>query len=100
MSAREAWDFALEAATVIRLPASQVRERFAEILDEVINGNEQLIIQRHGKDVAALISTEDLERFQELEDLADLREMAAIEANGEVPVPWEGLKAELGLKKQ
>jgi prevent-host-death family protein len=50
-----------------RLPASQARERFSELLNEVAHGNKRTLLQRHGKDVAAVISAEDFRRFQELE---------------------------------
>jgi prevent-host-death family protein len=83
---------------MIRLPASQARERFSEILNEVSYGHERLVLQRHGKDVAAVISAEDLKRFEELEDRADLLEMEQVLAKGETPIPWDQAKAELGVK--
>ena len=83
---------------MIRLPASQARERFSEILNEVAFGHERLVLQRHGKDVAAVISAEDLKRFEELEDRADLRDMEEVLAKGQKPVPWKQAKAQLGVK--
>ncbi|MEO8561571.1 MAG: type II toxin-antitoxin system Phd/YefM family antitoxin [bacterium] len=83
---------------MIRLPASQARERFSEILNEVAYGNERMVLQRHGKDVAAVISAEDLKRFEELEDRADLLEMARVLEKGEAPIPWDQAKAELDVK--
>jgi prevent-host-death family protein len=83
---------------MIRLPASQVRERFSEMLNEVSYGHERLMLQRHGKDVAAVISAEDLKRFEELEDRADLLAMEQALAKGETPIPWAQAKAELGVK--
>lgn len=84
--------------TVIRLPASQARERFSEILNEVSYGHERMMLQRHGKDVAAVISADDLKRFEELEDRADLLEMENVLSKGETAIPWEQTRAELGLK--
>lgn len=81
-----------------RLPASQVRERFSEILSEVAYGGDRVILQRHGKDVVAVISAADLERFEELEDRADLLDMERVLKKGAAPVPWKKVKAELGLK--
>ena len=52
---------------MMRLAASQARERFSEILNEVAHGRKRMVLQRHGKDVAAIISAEDLKRFEELE---------------------------------
>lgn len=55
-----------------------------------------MILQRHGKDVAAVISAEDLKRFEELEDRADLLDMEQVLAKGETPLPWDAVKADLG----
>ena len=83
---------------MIRLPASQARERFSEILNEVAHGNQRMVLQRHGKDVAAVISAADLERFEELEDRADLLLMEQVIERGEAPIAWDQAKAELGVK--
>lgn len=83
---------------MIRLPASQARERFSEILNEVSYGHVRMVLQRHGKDVAAVISAEDLKRFEELEDRADLLEMERVLEKAETPIPWDQAKAELGVK--
>ena len=81
-----------------RLPASQARERFSEILSEVEYGHERIVLQRHGKDVAAMISAEDLKRFEELEDRADLLLMDEVLAKGETPIPWDEAKVALDVK--
>lgn len=83
---------------MIRIQASQARERFSEILNEVSYGHERMMLQRHGKDVAAVISADDLKRFEELEDRADLLEMENVLSKGETPIPWEQARADLGLK--
>ena len=83
---------------MIRLPASRARENFSEILNEVAYGNERMVLQRHGKDVAALISAEDLKRFEELEDRADLIDMAQVLDRSEMPIPWDVAKKELGVE--
>lgn len=83
---------------MIRLPASKARQKVSEILNEVSYGHERVMLQRHGKDVAAVISADDLKRFEELEDRADLLDMAKVLAKGETPIPWKQVKAELGLK--
>ncbi|MEO6865127.1 MAG: type II toxin-antitoxin system Phd/YefM family antitoxin [Gemmatimonadaceae bacterium] len=83
---------------MIRLPASEARQKVSEILNEVAYGHERVMLQRHGKDVAAVISAEDLQRFEELEDRADLFDMAKVLAKGETPILWKQVKAQLGLK--
>ena len=49
------------------LSASQLREKFAESLNRVIFGGERVILERHGRAVAALISIQDLKRLESLE---------------------------------
>jgi len=52
--------------------------------------------------VAAVIDADDLERVLDLaEDMADIRAAEAARAEmretGELPIPWDEVKAELGL---
>jgi PHD/YefM family antitoxin component YafN of YafNO toxin-antitoxin module len=55
-----------------------------------------------GRRVAAVINSDDLERLIELaEDMADVlaaeEVRAETKATGEAPIPWEQVKADLGL---
>jgi prevent-host-death family protein len=79
-----------------RLAAGALRERLADALNRVAYGGERIVLERRGKDVAALVSVEDLALLNELEDRIDLE--AAREALKESgSVPWEDVKARLGL---
>ena len=82
-----------------RLAASKAREDFADILNRVAYRGERIVLHRRGKDVAALIPVEDLALLRELEDRFDLEEARAAlaEAKEKGTIPWEQLKAELGL---
>lgn len=80
---------------MIRLPASKAREKLSEILNKVAFGNERLVLHRHGKDLVAVISVDDLMRFEELEDRADLKLMEEVLAEGNTPIPWREVKARL-----
>jgi len=51
-----------------RLSASKARERFADILNEVSVRGDRVVLERHGKTVAAVISVGDLELLEALED--------------------------------
>jgi prevent-host-death family protein len=80
-----------------RLTASQLREDLASAINKVAFGGERILLQRNGKDVAALISIEDLARLRELEDRADLIDMKkALDEPGE-NMPWEDVKKGLGM---
>lgn len=82
-----------------RISVGQVRDRFSETLNQVAYQGARVVIERHGKDVAALVSVEDLELLQSLEDRIDLEAARAAlkEAETEGTVPWEKVKQELGL---
>jgi len=79
-----------------KVSAKQARDSFSDTLDRVRVNRERIVVQRNGKDIAALIPMDDLELLQELEDAVDAR--AAREALADpTRIPWEKLKASLGL---
>ena len=63
---------------------------------------ERLIVQRRGKDVAALVSIEDLELLEEYEDRLDAllaREaILDMQRTGAKPIPWSQVRREAGLR--
>ena len=79
-----------------RLAASQVREDFAETLNRVAYGGERVILHRRGKDIAALVSVQDLELLRQIEDRLD-NEAADRASRERRPIPWKKLKQDLGL---
>ena len=81
---------------MIRLTASQVREDFADTLNRVAYGGERVILCRRGKDVAALVSVQDLELLRQIEDRLDNAD-ADRAARERRPIPWKKLKQDLGL---
>lgn len=80
-----------------RLPASKARQKFADILNAVGYKGKRVLLQRHGKSVAAVIPPEDLELLEALEDRMDLEAVRAALREGGRPIPLQDLKAELGL---
>jgi prevent-host-death family protein len=81
---------------MVRESTSKVRESFGDAIDRVVDSGERIVLHRRGKDVAALISMQDLEFLRELEDRIDLEEAReALRENGSVP--WAELKKRLGL---
>jgi prevent-host-death family protein len=80
------------------LDLTQARARFTESVNRVTYRGERILIQKHGRPVAALVPVEDLALIRELEDRIDLADArkALAEAKGK-PVPWETVKRELGL---
>ena len=84
------------------LSVSEAREQLASPIDRVRAEHQPVFLSRRGRRVAAVIDAEDLQRLIEMaEDTADIR--AAAEARremaetGATPVPWDTVKADLGL---
>lgn len=81
---------------------THARSRLSEAVDTARVSHEPVYLLRRGRRVAALIDAEDLARLIEAaEDLEDIRAAndarVEMKENGETPVPWEEVKAELGL---
>jgi len=89
-----------------RIAVGKAREHFGDTLDRVTSKGDRVILQRRGKDVAVLVSIEEMRRLEEiLEELQDqldaaeaVRIIAEMEAKGEKPIPYEKIRKELGLK--
>jgi len=84
------------------LSVSEARRQLAAIIDRVGVEHAPVYLARRGRRVAAVIDADDLDRILALaEDMADIRaaEEAREEmrATGETPIPWEQVKADLGL---
>ncbi|MDQ3243047.1 MAG: type II toxin-antitoxin system Phd/YefM family antitoxin [Gemmatimonadota bacterium] len=80
-----------------RIPASEARLQFAQMMNKVAFGHERIVLHRHGKDVAAIIPVEDLEVLEQLENRMDLDDARAALRETEPRISWKKLKKELGL---
>ena len=88
---------------VSEMTVTHARSRLSEAVDTARVSHEPVYLLRRGRRVAALIDAEDLARLiKAAEDLEDLRAADAarseMDESGEGPVPWEEVKAELGLE--
>ncbi len=84
------------------LSVSEARQKLASIIDRARNEHTPVYMSRRGRRVAAVIDADDLDAIIEMaEDLADIRAAEAaraeMQATGESPIPWEQVKADLGL---
>lgn len=84
------------------LSVSQARQQLAAVIDRARATHEPVYLERHGRRVAAVIDADDLDRLIELaEDMEDIRAAAAarreMAETADAPIPWEQVKAELGL---
>jgi len=81
---------------------ADARRQLAAIIDRARQEHEPVYLSRRGQKVAAVIDAEDLERLISLaEDMSDILAAAAaraeMEQTGSEPIPWEEVRAELGL---
>lgn len=80
----------------MRMSLVSFRETMADPINRVLYQGERIVLERHGKGVAVVVSMDDLKTLEALEDAADLK--AALRARKEKGgIPWEKVKAELGL---
>lgn len=84
------------------LSISEAREQLASVVDRVRADHRPIYLYRRGHRVAAVIDADELERVLDLaEDMADIRAAEAARAEmaetGETPIPWDEVKADLGL---
>jgi prevent-host-death family protein len=78
------------------LAATALRNHGSEAINRVAYSGDRVLLQRHGKNVAAIISIEDLELLQALEDRIDLAAARkALKQRGRVT--WDKVKADLNL---
>jgi PHD/YefM family antitoxin component YafN of YafNO toxin-antitoxin module len=80
-----------------RLPTSKARQKFADIVNTVGFKGRRVMLQRHGKSIAAVVPPDDLELLEALEDRMDLDAVRAALREGGKPIPLEKLKVDLGL---
>ncbi|MCX7015227.1 MAG: type II toxin-antitoxin system prevent-host-death family antitoxin [Candidatus Sumerlaeota bacterium] len=82
-----------------QLTVDQVRSRLAETLDRVAKHGERVALSRRGKNIAFLISAEDMALLERLEDridrLAAEAALARSEREGDPGIPWEHAEKEL-----
>jgi antitoxin (DNA-binding transcriptional repressor) of toxin-antitoxin stability system len=85
----------VESRSSGRRDTRKARQDFRETLKLARKG-ERVVLHRREKDVAAIVSMEDLALLEALEDWMDLE---AVRAARQEPrtIPWDQVKAELGL---
>lgn len=84
------------------LTVSEARRQLASIIDRVRAEHSPIYLARRGRRVVAVIDADDLDEILALaEDMTDIRAAEAARAEmrdtGEAPIPWEQVKADLGL---
>jgi prevent-host-death family protein len=78
---------------------SEARGEFSDLVNRAAYRHERVLLTRHGKAIAAIVPAEDLELLEALEDRDDLEaaRMALADPDNQEEIPWEQVKADLGL---
>jgi len=81
------------------ITTSKVRKDFSDTVNRVAYGRERVVLQRRGKEVAAVVPIEDLKLLEALEDRLDLADARAAlaEAKKKGTKPLKNIMKELGL---
>jgi prevent-host-death family protein len=84
---------------VTHMNVTEARDNFSDVINRVAYGHERVCLSRGGKDVACVVSVEEAQILDLLEDRLDLHDaLAALEeAKTEGTIPWSDFKRELGL---
>jgi prevent-host-death family protein len=82
------------------MTVAEAKNRFSDVLRRAEYGGERVIVERHGKPVAAIVSTDDLRRLEAAENAADLRDAqdALSEAKQKGTAPLETVLRKYGLE--
>ncbi|MCQ3808641.1 MAG: type II toxin-antitoxin system Phd/YefM family antitoxin [Acidimicrobiaceae bacterium] len=76
---------------------SEARSRLAEVLEEARRSAEPVMVTRRGRRVAVILDIDTFDRLVDhADDAEDRRELAAARIDDDY-VPWDDIKAELGL---
>lgn len=79
----------------MKISLHHARTHFADLIRRVSSGGETVILTRRDKPVAALVSMEDLELLQDIEDRTDIEDAWKARSEPGPNIPWETLREEL-----
>ena len=81
---------------MVTLTTTELRENLADVTGKVTFGHERVIVERHGKPVCVVVSLEDLEILELIEDHLDI-EAAKKALKRNKFISWKQAKKDLGL---
>jgi prevent-host-death family protein len=89
---------------MVHIPVSEFKNEIAETLNRVVYAGERVLLQRHGKDVAALVSIKEVEILEEIEQMEDeidlkaaLKALNELKSGKDTTVAWDEVKKEFGI---
>jgi len=80
-----------------KISTADARKNFADIVNKVAYGKESIILTRRGQDVAALVSIDELELLQQIEDYIDIEDAKKALQGSAENIPADKVWKQLGL---
>lgn len=77
---------------------AEIRDKLADAINRVAYAGERVVLERRGKPVAVLVSVDDADLLERLENDADLKAVRKARKEKGKPVPLAKIKARLGMK--
>ena len=82
---------------VTKISTADARKNFADIVNKVAYGKESIVLTRRGQEIVALVSIDELELLQQIEDYIDIEDAKkALQDPGE-NIPADEVWKQLGL---
>jgi antitoxin Phd len=86
-----------EIIMATKVTTAEARRKLADIVNSVAYGKDTVVLTRRGKELAALISIEDLKLLQQLEEEQDIKDAWQTKEEVGENVRFSDLKKELEL---
>ena len=77
---------------------SEIRLKLSELANRVIYGGERVVVEKNNKPAFAIVSMEDVELLERLEDEMDIKAAEEALKEGDF-IPLDDLVKELGIKE-
>ncbi len=81
---------------MIKITITEARPQLRKLADRVCHGGERICVERNGEPVFVMVSFEDFEAIEALEEKIDIQEAKKALKKGKF-IPLEQLESELGL---
>lgn len=80
-----------------KISTADARKNFADIVNKVAYGHEAFVLTRRGQKIAALVSIDEFELLQQIEDYIDIEDAKKALENPGANIPADEVWKQLGL---
>lgn len=81
----------------ITISTAEARKKFADIVNQVVYNKEPVVLTRRGKEIAAIVSIEELELLRQIEDHIDVADAQKTLSEAGDNIPAQEVWKKLGL---